>query len=72
MANLTFRALPERLKSLLQFRFRELLIIIRQDIFDLGNEDPDQGDSTGVQISKDGIYTRISDMYRTGTIKIIL
>ena len=28
MANLTFRVRPGRLKSLLQFRFRELLILV--------------------------------------------
>ncbi|GAB4416727.1 MAG: hypothetical protein Kow002_02740 [Anaerolineales bacterium] len=38
---------------------RDLKVEIRMDLLDLGGEDPDQGDSTGVQVSKDGTYTRI-------------
>ncbi len=37
---------------------RDLKVEIRMDLLDLSSEDPDQGDFTGVQVSKDGIYTR--------------
>ena len=51
---------------------RDLKVEIRMDLLDLGGEDPDQGDSTGVQVSKDGTYTRIFDFYRTLAVVVTL
>ena len=36
---------------------RDLKVEIRMDLLDLSSEDPDQDDSTGVQVSKDRTYT---------------
>ena len=51
---------------------RDLKNEIRMDFLDLSSEDPDQGDSTGVQVSKDGIYTRKFDFYRTLAVTLTL
>ena len=42
------------------------------NLLDLGGEDPDQGEPTGVQVSKDGTYTRIFDFYHTGLVIVEL
>ena len=37
---------------------RNLEVTIRFDLFNLEGNDPNQDENTGVQVSKDGIYTR--------------
>lgn len=51
---------------------RDLKVEIRMDLLDLTSDDPDQGDSTGVQVSRVGTYTRIPDIYPAAMVTVIL
>jgi hypothetical protein len=51
---------------------RNLEVEIRVNVLDLAHTDSNTDDSTGVQVSKDGIYTRIPDIYRAGQIFVLL
>lgn len=51
---------------------RNLKVEIRLNIIELANTRSNSDDPTDVQVSKDGIYTHIPDLYRAGVIVITI